>query len=668
MGIWGEPAFCIMPNFKYLCRCTGGDIDSFFMLFFDNFSSLLGILGAMIGTPMIANDFDYTYYSYFSAYNDMVFRKVCPGIGCALIFGNVWYAWMAAKLAAKENRTDVTALPYGINTPAGFVTVFAVMLPVAFTYSPKILTSLGVTPPNEQDYAWNCFSAACAANFLGGVFEVCGIVVGDFVRKNVPRAALFGPISGVGFVWLGFNPLIEVCREPLIGLIPLALCFTGFFAKEQKGIYIIGNMHIPAAVIIFMVGTILWWCGLARWDTENRVDDNGDLNEVSKMANMASYASDRYVGKNEFSPFACLGFSLLEMRMIAIQIPIAIVSFLETIENVEAAELVGDTYNVREAMLADGLGTMFGACCGAVMPTTVYIGHRRHKATGAGAMYSLLNGIAYFILMMSGLTGLLFYLIDQVSIGVILIAVGLMIVQHALEVSVPRHYPCLMIGIMFVVADMVYFDQFDYTASVCTRSLGRMQGVANMAPGGGIMCSMIVPAILCDLVDCRFIRASIFSLIAMVFSLFGLMHGNNYVFANGHEMHVHGSHSYELGEVMMSTETYSIQCNAGPTCPFPFAVAPPNVTAGEEPNAYYVNHFETPTYLRVPTKRSTAFNEGWRFAVGYAAVFVFCMLHAAVQMSMCKGKDGCAAILDNGKAEAEETTSTSPKAKETAEA
>ena len=105
-------------------------------------------------------------------------------------------------------------------------------------------------------------------------------------------------------------------------------------------------------------------------------------------------------------------------------------------------------------MLADGLGTMFGALCGAVMPTTVYIGHRRHKAAGAKWAYSFINGVVYFILMMSGIMGTLFYCIDGVSIGVILIAVGLMIVQASLEHSASRHYPALMIGIMFVVSDV----------------------------------------------------------------------------------------------------------------------------------------------------------------------------------------------------------------------
>merc|ERR1719454_121722 len=112
----------------------------------------------------------------------------------------------------------------------------------------------------------------------------------------------------------------------------------------------------------------------------------------------------------------------------------------------------------------------------------------------------------------------LFYTIDQVSVGCILIAVGLMIVQTAMEESVSRHYPALMIGIMFLISDMLYFDHFDATIRVSTRSIGRMKGVMNMAPGGGIMCSLVIPAILCDLVDARFFRSSIFCLIAAALS------------------------------------------------------------------------------------------------------------------------------------------------------
>ena len=78
------------------------------------------------------------------------------------------------------------------------------------------------------------------------------------------------------------------------------------------------------------------------------------------------------------------------------------------------AHLCGDSYNVKEAMLADGLGTCLGAIFGATIPTTVYIGHVRHKAAGARWAYSVLNALAYFIFLMSGIMAPLFYMVDQV--------------------------------------------------------------------------------------------------------------------------------------------------------------------------------------------------------------------------------------------------------------
>lgn len=276
------------------------------MLFFDNFSSLLGILSAMLTAPMIACSFTFTandgepnYPAYYQAFADMVFQRVCPGIGCALLFGNIWYAIMAAKLSRKENRSDVTALPYGVNAPAGFLMVYMVrdatvvalhtpsgcwspppaaavphtspdapplcpkvMLPLCFKNSPYVEFKFNGKPVSEllspEDFAWEAFAAACCANLIGGLFEVCGIGLAQIIRRNVPRAALFAPICGVGFVWLGLSPLIDVMREPLIGLLPLALCFTGFFANGGKGIY---PARVPAALVIFAVGTALWWSG-----------------------------------------------------------------------------------------------------------------------------------------------------------------------------------------------------------------------------------------------------------------------------------------------------------------------------------------------------------------------------------------------------------------------
>jgi len=421
---------------------------------------------------------------------------------------------------------------------------------------------------------------------------------------------------------------------------------------------------------------------LSRHDTEKR-----ELNDLDVMGELAEDRWEKFAGKNEMNAFVTLGFEYMKSNGPAVVFPIALASFIETIENVEMAALCGDNYNVKEAMLADGLGTCIGAMFGSTIPTTVYIGHIRHKKAGAKWFYSVLNALVFFVFMMSGMMAWLFYVIDQTSVGVILIAVGLMIVQAAMESSAPRHYPCLMIGIMFLVADMLYFDHFDATVRVATRSAGRMKGVMNMAPGGGIMCSLIVTALLCDLIDARFARASVWALFGCIFSFFGLMHGANYVYSNGMAtsamgadeadfyttdlgelmwgengadqdgnggklhfgaLHVKATHlnfqywkpgTYDPGFVAPGEEgaalvgdydlSYKVQGAATFRSPYeclPWVTDPNNFVA---PGNMMCRAFTAPTADNGGLQRA-GYNEGWRFAIAYLVVFVLCLLHAFI--------------------------------------
>ena len=52
-----------------------------------------------------------------------------------------------------------------------------------------------------------------------------------------------------------------------------------------------------------------------------------------------------------------------------------------------------------------------------------------------------LNAFVYFILFNVGIFPVFYELLDPVSIGVILIIVGLIIYQQAIEVSAARHMP-----------------------------------------------------------------------------------------------------------------------------------------------------------------------------------------------------------------------------------
>lgn len=106
------------------------------------------------------------------------------------------------------------------------------------------------------------------------------------------------------------------------------------------------------------------------------------------------------------------------------------------------------------------------------------------------------------------------------------------------------------------------------------------------------MASLIITQIVCDLVDCRFDRAAIFSVIACIFSEFGVMHGNNPVGIDGRTV--------GLGELAVS---------------FP----------------------DGPSY-------EAGLNEGYRFAIAYAMLTIFCVGHIGLQ-KMGKIPE---AITDNG--------------------
>lgn len=92
-----------------------GDIDGFIGLFIDNLVNLLLItdLCLMIGMS-----------------KDMVFGKILPGTALSVLAGNIFYSYQARRLAFKEKRLDVTALPYGINTVSLFAFFSFIIVPV----------------------------------------------------------------------------------------------------------------------------------------------------------------------------------------------------------------------------------------------------------------------------------------------------------------------------------------------------------------------------------------------------------------------------------------------------------------------------------------------------------------------------------------------------------
>ena len=113
------------------------DLDGFFGLFVDNLVQLLLIVALCGGLCGMHGDAAYLLYA-----------RILPGVAVSILIGNFFYAWQAHRVARRERRDDVTALPYGINTPSLLVYVFFVIAPV-------------YRETNDPELAWRMGLLAC---------------------------------------------------------------------------------------------------------------------------------------------------------------------------------------------------------------------------------------------------------------------------------------------------------------------------------------------------------------------------------------------------------------------------------------------------------------------------------------------------------------------------
>ena len=139
-----------------------------------------------------------------------------------MLWGNVYYCYMARKISFREQRGDVCAMPYGLNTPGAFAFIYVIILP---TYYQCIKTN---EIPYCQELAWH---VALASNFLTAIILLVLCVFGEFIRKNVPSVALLSSISGLGFVYLALNEYIQVVEIPLVSFVPFIIIVLGFFGQ-----------------------------------------------------------------------------------------------------------------------------------------------------------------------------------------------------------------------------------------------------------------------------------------------------------------------------------------------------------------------------------------------------------------------------------------------------
>ena len=432
----------------------------------------------------------------------IVYGRVIPGMSIGLMLSGFYYAFMAYRLSKREMRSDVTALPSGVSTPAMFVILYGVIMPLHYALE-------------DPELAW---SAAIAACFLGGAVEFFGGFIGPWMKRKIPRAALLGTVAGIGFIWMATQGVFDVFSDPVIGMPILILALIGVF-----GGYLFPG-KIPPLVVAIVGGIVYAFC-LGRTSLDFSGIGFYFPNPVNSIQHLLS------------------GFAIVAPYLTII-IPIEIYNFIETMDNVEAANAAGDNYHVREAQFADGVCTMISAIFGGVVPNTVWLGHAGLKKAKAGIGYSFISGL---VLGLAGLLGLFTFLSSLVPPAVCAVTYlwcAIVMVCQAFKDCSKKHYAAVGIAMIPPVADYLFTQitgaaglanvwtetlpsgYSGYTPDV-TQSLldaGVMwNGVPAVKPGA-IIIGILLGTMTAFIIDKKLNLAAVTSLAGAALSFFGFIH------------------------------------------------------------------------------------------------------------------------------------------------
>ncbi len=433
--------------------------------------------------------------------DDLVFGRILPALGLALPLGNLYYAYMAYRLAKKENRTDVTALPYGPSVPHMFVVVFLVMLP---TY----------LKTNDPIIAWQAGLAWC---FIIGIIVIIGAFIGPAVRRFTPKAAMLGTLAGISIAFISMGPAFSMFETPWISLIALALILVTWAGNYKL------PFGIPSGLAIMVVGVALGWGGLLFGQDVVAIENLQAANENISFY-FPLFSLDVMTGLLVVTPF------------LATAIPLGIFNFVEAMNNVESAESAGDSYNLRQVLLADGIGALVGASFGSPFPPAVYIGHPGWKSIGARIGYSMATGISVGAICMFGVISLLLALIPLPAILPILLYIGLLIGSQAFQVCSPKHAPAIILAFIPSIAEWAktMVDSALNAAGTNASQIG-METLANSnvlyvglerLGSGSILSGMLLCSMAVFAIERQSKNAAVAALLAAFASGIGLIHAH----------------------------------------------------------------------------------------------------------------------------------------------
>lgn len=458
-----------------------GDVSAFLGLMFDNVAQLI------VFSTILIQVFGYPA--------ELVLTKMLPGTAFGVLVGDLLYTWLAFRLAKRTGRSDVTAMPLGIDTVSLFGLTFGALGPVYRQTGDAVL-------------AWQ---VGMALMVMMGVFKIAITWLAARLRDFVPPAAMLGTIGAIGVCLIAFMPMLKLFANPLVGLLSLFLILLVLL----RGIELPGRVPPVLGVVVF--STIAFYA----------------LRGVGIVAQEDEALAAASVSLGLTWPIPTLGFLAgmeIAIDYLPLALPLAFATIVGGIDNTESAHAAGDAYDTRSILLTEGVSTLAAGFVGGVIQTTPYIGHPAYKRMGGRAAYTLAT--ALFV----GLGGILGYLswlvhaLPEIVVVPILVFIGLEIGGHAFLAVPRRHAAAVAACFLPVLADVVVIlgNQFlggaGVSASDLTGPAAASWKALELLAAGFVVSAMLLGSALAFVIDGRFGSAAATFGIAALASFFGVIH------------------------------------------------------------------------------------------------------------------------------------------------
>ncbi|HET6553370.1 MAG TPA: hypothetical protein VFG49_07520 [Dyella sp.] len=469
---------------------SSGDLNGFLGLVVDNLSIMAFLATALIGI--------------FGFPADIVFLRMFPGTTFGVLLGNLAYTAMARRLARQSGREDVTAMPLGLDAPTSIGMALLVLGP-AFLH----FRQAGLDTHAAGVATWELGMAALV---IMGVLKFVLSFFGGMVQRHVPRAGLLGSIAGIALVLMGFLPLVEILKVPVVGFAGLGVVLYALVARARM------PWNVPGVLVAFVVGALLYYV-------------LGPLGWLGHGYQPPAAWQWRFA-----LPVPTLQWLQgipAAVPYLPLILPFGLLMVVGGINVTESARAAGDDYRTRDILLVEALATLVAGFCGGVAQTTPYIGQPSYKAMGARSGYTLLTGI---VIGLGGVFGYLSNLVELVPLSVlapILVFVAIGITVQAFEATPMRYaaavvfsfFPAIARMVTIKLSDPAYVAPEHFQALFTDQSHGMPElAVITILGNGFIITSMIWASFLVALIDGRTMRACAILLLGGALSLFGIIH------------------------------------------------------------------------------------------------------------------------------------------------